>query len=289
MQSNFLEIFQEISKKNKAYWFIFSLFFVLFIGVADYITGSEISLSIFYMIPISIATLLSGRVGGSIASLFSATIWLLADLTAGSHYSNWVLPYWNAFVRLGYFMLHTWLLSYLQILIQEQRLKALVDPLTGAYNWRYFEEFANKELERERRSKKPLTIAYFDLDNFKHVNDTLGHEIGDQLLKTVTEFIQGQLRPSDIFSRLGGDEFVLLLSEAGYIEAATVLKRIKDVVISEINNKGWPVTLSIGAVTYTDLPPSINPMIKRADDLMYSVKHDGKNDLIHIQWPESLE
>ena len=286
MQGNFFEIFQEISIKNKVFWFIFSLFFALFIGVTDYITGSEISFSIFYMIPISIATLLSGRIGGSFASLFSATMWLVADLTAGSHYSYWILPYWNAFVRLGYFMLHTWLLSYLQILIQEQRLKALIDPLTGAYNWRYFEEYANKELERERRSKKPLTIAYFDLDNFKQINDTMGHEVGDQLLRTVTESIQGQLRPSDIFSRLGGDEFVLLLSETGYDEAATVLIRIKDVVISEINKKDWPVTLSIGAVTYKELPPSINPMIKRADDLMYNVKHEGKNNLKHIQCPE---
>ena len=91
-----------------------------------------------------------------------------------------------------------------------------IGSITGAANWRYFEEYAQKEIVRERRSKRPLTLAYFDLDNFKQINDSFGHDVGDDLLKMVAKIIQSQLRPSDMLSRVGGDEFAILLSETGY-------------------------------------------------------------------------
>jgi diguanylate cyclase (GGDEF)-like protein len=89
---------------------------------------------------------------------------------------------------------------------------------------------------------------------------------------------------------VGGDEFVILLSETGYEGAETVLKRIQDAVRSEMKAHGWPVTLSIGAVTYTVLPSTVGPMLKKADEIMYTVKRAGKDNFAHIQWPpESLE
>lgn len=285
MQSNLLETLQEFGAKHKVFGIILSLMLVAFIGVTDYLTGRELSFSIFYLIPVSVATLLIGRSGGIILSVSSAAIWLVADLSAHSQYSNILIPFWNATVRLGYFLIHMFLLSYLQRVIGDQRLKSLTDPLTGAANWRFFEQYAQKELEREKRNKKPLTLVYFDIDNFKKVNDSFGHDVGDELLKLVAELIQNHLRQSDLLARVGGDEFVILLSDTNFEKSSLLLDRVKSVVMGEMQSHQWPVSLSIGAVTYLSLPASLNAMIKKADALMYSIKHSGKNDIKHIVWP----
>jgi diguanylate cyclase (GGDEF)-like protein len=166
---------------------------------------------------------------------------------------------------------------------------ALRDPLTNAANWRFFEDFANREIQRDRRNKRSITIVYFDLDNFKTVNDTLGHDVGDDLLRTVSEITQSSLRPSDMLARVGGDEFALLLPSTDFSGAEAVLRRVRENVLNEMNSHGWPVTMSMGAVTFSTLPSTVGPMLKRADEVMYSVKRSGKNNLIHEQWPPVQE
>jgi len=280
-----IELFRDIGRRHKMVVFTVILLLAGFLGLTDYLIGVELSFSIFYLIPVSMVTLTLGKHWGFIVSLVSAAVWLAADLAAGSSYSHVLIPYWNATVRLGYFSLHTLLLSELIRLLDDQKQKSLIDPLTGAANWRYFEEFTNKELARLRRNKKSMTLAYIDLDNFKHINDQLGHDVGDELLKTIADIIQGHLRPSDMLSRLGGDEFAILLSEAQFSDASVVLQRLNESVLSEMKSRGWPVTLSIGAVTYSILPASITPVLKKADETMYMVKNSGKNRIEHIEWP----
>ena len=87
------------------------------------------------------------------------------------------------------------------------------DPLTGVANSRVFLELLKREIARARRYKRPLTLAYLDLDNFKSVNDILGHAMGDKVLQTVVSTVNANIRVTDVVGRLGGDEFVLLLPE----------------------------------------------------------------------------
>ncbi|OGJ92454.1 MAG: hypothetical protein A2487_00790 [Candidatus Raymondbacteria bacterium RifOxyC12_full_50_8] len=281
-----MNIVLEEPRKVKSFLAIVGgLALVAFLGITDYLTGAELSFSIFYLIPITLVTLFSNRMPGLVIACVSAGAWLGADLQAGHEYSHFLIPYWNAAVRLGYFISHTLILSSLLKTIHREKEKSLLDPLTNAANWRYFEEYSRRELERERREKKPITIAYFDLDNFKQVNDTLGHDVGDELLRTVAQLIQTALRPGDMLARVGGDEFVILLAATGYEGAQTALGRIREMVLAEMKSRGWPVSLSIGAIAFSVLPSSIGPMIKRADELMYTIKHSGKNNLKIEQWP----
>jgi len=146
-------------------------------------------------------------------SIASAITWLIADFTSGHIYSHSAIPYWNMSVRLGTFLIITFLLSTLKSALEHEKELARTDSLTGIANRRYFIELANMEINRACRYKHPFTIVHIDLDNLKAVNDRFGHSTGDTVLRLVVNTIQNNIRATDIVARLGGDEFVILLPE----------------------------------------------------------------------------
>jgi diguanylate cyclase (GGDEF)-like protein len=184
---------------------------------------------------------------------------------------------WNTLIRLGFFLVVTRLLSALRRAYDANQELARVDYVTGAVSIRFFYDLAKIEIERSARYNRPLTFVYIDMDNFKAVNDLLGHSTGDMVLRAVAENIQRQIRPSDIFSRLGGDEFALLLPETSEEEARKVISRLHGLLVNEMLKKGWMVTFSVGVVTFSQPPKSVDEMVKLADSAMYSVKTKGKN------------
>jgi diguanylate cyclase (GGDEF)-like protein len=237
-------------------------------------------------VPISLITL-QDRDSGYVIALLSAVIWLVNDLYSGTVYDHPLIPYWNAVVRLIYFLLHATLLSTLMTTFRQERRHAREDPLTAASNWRHFEETAQLELHAARQSGKPIILVYLDLDNFKDVNDTLGHALGDELLQNVVRTLRQSTRNRDVVARLGGDEFALLLLGIGRDEVQHVLQRIcrsLQGMFAEL--KAVSVTASVGAITFNEIPPTLEEMVRHADQLMYTVKNSGKNQCRHAFWPE---
>ena len=139
------------------------------------------------------------------------------------------------------------------------------------------------EYQRSLRYDRPFTLAYLDLDNFKQINDRFGHQTGDKLLKIVAQTMQKHIRQIDTAARLGGDEFALLLPETNYENGRVVLNRLQKSIMDAIAAYS-PVSLSIGALTFIDLPDTVDKTINNVDSLMYKVKKDGKNDLIHQEY-----
>jgi diguanylate cyclase (GGDEF)-like protein len=137
------------------------------------------------------------------------------------------------------------------------------------------------EAERARRASRPLTLAYFDLDNFKQLNDQFGHAVGDEALRCFVQTLQVHLRIADLLARLGGDEFALLLPETGAEGAVALLSRLQEHLAREMERKGWPVTLSVGAVTFQRPLEDVDLMIQRVDALMYAAKRKGKGRIEH--------
>jgi diguanylate cyclase (GGDEF)-like protein len=126
-------------------------------------------------------------------------------------------------------------------------------------------------------NRRPYTMVYIDLDNFKTVNDTLGHATGDLVLKSVVDTIQHQIRSRDYLARLGGDEFAILLTDLDQENAKIIIDRLQLALLERMRIKEWKVTFSIGVLTVLTLPESVDVLVSLADSLMYQVKDKGKD------------
>jgi diguanylate cyclase (GGDEF)-like protein len=249
----------------------------LLVGVVDWLTGQEISFSVFYLLPVSFAAWYAGIAPGVVAAAVSAAAWLVADLASGHRYSHMLIPYWNMSMRGLIFLLVAFLMHRVRKELQEKRELANQDFLTGVANVRYLGEMGRRELDRARRRGTPLSVAYLDLDNFKHVNDTYGHQRGDAFLVSVALSITRNLRAVDLVARAGGDEFVVLMPDTDAPAAAAVMQRLTSVLAQAVTFESYPVTFSIGLLTFLALPQSFDEAVNRADELMYAAKKAGKN------------
>jgi diguanylate cyclase (GGDEF)-like protein len=249
------------------------------IGIIDFMTGYELAFSVFYVLPISLVTWLANRWTGLLASLVSAVVWFSADMATGHFYSNSFIPIWNTLIRFAFFIIIAFLLSALRNAMQRESELARIDYLTGVVNLRFFSELVQMEIDRLERYGRPFTLAYFDLDNFKFLNDRFGHSTGDQVLSEVASCVRRYIRKTDIFARIGGDEFVLFLPETNPENARIALPKIKNELLMDMQQNNWSITFSIGVLTCNVAPGSVEELVKYADELMYEVKHHGKNGI----------
>ena len=252
---------------------------VLLVGILNHMAGPEISTTIFYLIPIVLVTWFTRRSIGFIFSILSALTWLIADLTSGTTHLNSDIPYWNGVARLGSFFILTFILSTLKNTLRQEKEYSRTDFLTGTRNRRYFIELLNMEINRARRYDHPFTVVCIDLDNFKTVNDCFGHSTGDMILRSVARTLQENIRVTDTLARLGGDEFAILLPETGRSVAETILRKVRKINLDIMRRHGWPVTLSIGVVTFARPPSTVDETLRKADRLMYAAKNSGKNSI----------
>jgi diguanylate cyclase (GGDEF)-like protein len=156
------------------------------------------------------------------------------------------------------------------------------DLLTGVRNRAYLFETLSAELDRARRYGDPLSLLFADLDHFKSMNDTHGHEAGDQALKQVASVFKRELRPQDIIGRYGGDEFVIGLLRASGHTAGQVAERLRASIEAahlQCGNGSPPITLSIGVVSTTGKSESVVGLIRKADTAMYAAKAAGRNQV----------
>jgi len=152
-----------------------------------------------------------------------------------------------------------------------EQILARVDAVTGTINRRHFLDLAGQELAVARRYHDALTLILFDIDEFKNVNDTLGHHAGDDLLKRVTAAASRHVRDADVFARYGGDEFVILLPHTHAGEASLVADRIREDVSAE------RVTISVGIAELLPRDDTLDALIHRADVALYESKRAGRN------------
>jgi len=157
---------------------------------------------------------------------------------------------------------------------------AVTDSLTGLYVRRYFMVKLQEELHRAERYNNILSIVMADLDRFKKVNDTYGHDAGDRVLKAIGKFLQQNIRDVDVIARYGGEEFVLMIPEAAKDAAHSLSERLRK-NLSEIKFEDLPpITISLGIATYPQDGTDPEDLIRKADAAMYAAKRAGRNQVV---------
>jgi len=262
-------------------WLAATLMMVL-IGWLDFVSGNELRVFPLYYAPISLLAWNAGRSGALIGAFTSALVWLVCNVMAGLQYSSTLIWIANTLVLAAAFAVVGLLIATLRAALIRERALSRTDPLTSLLNSRAFFEEGSRILALCRRKSHPIALAYMDLDGFKAVNDTQGHEAGDDLLRGVADILRASTRPSDLCARLGGDEFVLLLAEADSGEATVALERLRKLVSERFASMTVPVTCSLGAIVFKKAPKTLEEMTSAADARMYVAKAAGKNRL-HLE------
>ncbi|MBT1073797.1 diguanylate cyclase [Geobacter grbiciae] len=161
------------------------------------------------------------------------------------------------------------------------RTLSITDPLTHLHNRRHLMEMVDKEFQRSSRKGAPLSLVILDIDYFKKINDTYGHQEGDRVLTILADIVRRRLRSYDLAARYGGEEFVLLLPETPVHEALSIAERLRLEVQEHVFDgslQGLVITISLGVATYpSSRVESIDSLFRQADEALYRAKQGGRN------------
>jgi diguanylate cyclase (GGDEF)-like protein len=266
------------SKKSPLQHIILTISWVILlfmIGWLDFATPG-LSLMIFYVLVVIIVSLVLGPVDGTMSAIIGAAI---------NYAANWKDPgVINPDLKTVGFILSFFILVIIEMiviqlkkLLDREKVLSRLDFLTGSANVRFFREILDREIKRSARTGRPFSLAYIDFDDFKTLNDTLGHSAGDDILKSAIGLIKKNLRENDSIGRVGGDEFVILLVETGKEAVKSVIKRIIKNFHDEMALRNYNLTLSLGYTAFIKTPKSVDEALKAADKAMYMAKNSGKN------------
>jgi diguanylate cyclase (GGDEF)-like protein len=247
------------------------------LGMIDLATGYEYSFSVFYLLPVSIAAWYDQYKITVLTIMLSGMTWLIADIHAGHPYSNTFIPFWNAFVRLGFFSIVAFLLIHVRKNWQEMKNLAMKDQLTSLDNSRALDIEYRILRKLNFRKQSLFAVGIIDLDGFKAVNDTHGHHRGDEVLLQFSQVLKKSCRSSDIVARLGGDEFAIILLDIDETQAYLCDHHLRTSFAESGLNQKYGVDFSMGLAILSELPENLEDATKTADQLMYQSKSLGKS------------
>lgn len=256
---------------------------LILLGLLDHASGPDVAFSAVYLLPlIAVGWRLqeNRNLVVSICALASA-VWLAAEVTNQALHP--IIAIWNAASRFAIFFLIVSLLQALRASLATQQGLAERDPLTGVANQRAFEEAMRDALAESQEEQHPISLVYLDLDDFKSINDTLGHSGGNAVLCSFASALNDTTRSSDTVGRLGGDEFAVILPSAGSAAAQGIMNDLVQRLQGSLReiNVDRSITFSAGVVTFLSSPKDLDEMINASDALMYEAKRDGKAGYKH--------
>jgi diguanylate cyclase (GGDEF)-like protein len=229
-----MELLQRLINKHKMWIGPLSPIIIAFVGYLDTITGLYLEMGIFYLIPIFLSTWYLGSKAGGIMACMATLSWMIADGVGAVPYLSWNLILWNGVAHLVFFLMIVYLLTRIKRQNNQLEDLARTDALTGLNNRRAFYEAVTHEIDACQRYGWVFTLAYMDVDDFKHVNDTFGHNVGDELLRLIGDILRQHTRRVDIVARLGGDEYVILFPQTDAQVARQVVTKLRIVLLENL-------------------------------------------------------
>jgi diguanylate cyclase (GGDEF)-like protein len=233
-----------------------------------------------YLVPVGVTAWAVGRRAGFGLAIFAAAVEAVSSALSDN---GWRQHTGRLSVEVGLelvvFFGAAQVLAALRTHLELERELSRTDPVTGIPNRRAFCEVAEVELERARRRRTAVSLAFLDVDDFKRVNDTRGHAAGDLLLRVIAVTLQSSVRSTDVVARLGGDEFAVLLPEADEAACRAVFGRLLAWLGPEAAQHGFNVTFSAGVTTFPASPLTVDELLEAADRVMYGVKLGSKDGI----------
>lgn len=248
---------------------------LVLVAVADSVSGTNYSFSTFYLLVVVGVSATGRRPYLVPTALLTAATWTGVEALNRRLEEPWLPLAWNTAARFAVLYLAAVLVAAVVGAARHEREVSRTDPLTGIHNRRGLQDRALPELSRARRTQRPLSVAYLDVDGFKAVNDHSGHAAGDRLLVDVARTLERAMRHYDVVARVGGDEFVVLLPEVGGEQARSTAQRAVDALDDMCRREGWPVRVSVGVATFSEVPATVDDVLAVADGLMYDAKRSG--------------
>jgi len=258
--------------------YFFCTLLYLVVAYIDYITAYKINTLALYLLPIIFITITRGIYYGITLSAICSISQTTTDISTGfPDGGSFILVIFNTFVTLLNFTAFTLILSELVNAYKTERMNSRFDELTSIPNRRHFYEVAECELERCRRFNKPFNLLLIDVDNFKVLNDSFGHFIGDKALQTLASTLSQNIRKVDLVARLGSDEFAVMLPEISAQATHCVASKLRDMLNAAMRANQWPTTCSIGSITSSNHTLTLEQLLHEADMAMYASKRQGKD------------
>lgn len=244
---------------------------LLVLGFFRALTDAEFALASAAIIPVYLVAWAGGFRHGLAAAILAAMMWFVSGLLGTpAHAARWFLLL-NGSTRFLTYLLVVYLTARVRALLLHEAESARREPLTGLLNRHAFQEIGHGEVLRASRYHHPLAVVFVDLDRFKQLNDSHGHEAGDRALRAVGRALSGALRSTDFVARLGGDEFGIILPEIDQIGAAATGDKLAAQVAAALSEFA-PVSASIGMAWFERAGTDFEGLLKEADSVMYRIK-----------------
>jgi diguanylate cyclase (GGDEF)-like protein len=259
---------------------------LILLGVFRTLTEAKFAIASAAVVPVYVVAWTGGLGPGLAAAVLAALMWFISGLWSAPSYGvHWIVLL-NGITHFLIYLLVAYLTARVRTLLLQEAESARREPLTGLLNRRAFHEIGHGEVLRASRYHHPVAVVFIDLDRFKQLNDSRGHEAGDRALCAVGQALIRALRRTDSVARLGGDEFGIILPEIDRIGvAATGEKLAADIAIAL---SGFaPVSASIGVAWFEHVGVDFETLIREADLLMYAIKRGSQGGLKIRHFPNS--
>jgi diguanylate cyclase (GGDEF)-like protein len=266
-----------------------SIGFVIYaaLALAEFSIPPYFSLTPIYVLNVALVSWMRGRRWGLAFAALATSAQLLANVRAVVPADHVLSFYANDLSALIGYTVVAILVGSMRTMYEREQVQGRLDFLTDTLNRRGFYEALAAEVARSRRSATPVSVAYMDCDNFKVINDTIGHAAGDDALQAVAKRAKSVLRKSDSLARVGGDEFALIFPDTNAQGAADAVNKLRHELDECMGEKGLAVSFSFGLVTFASPPASPDEVLALCDSLMYEAKRSGKRAMVQREYTAS--
>lgn len=266
--------------KKSGLWLLIVFFMLLAFVVSNYY-GQYLDIYILFTFPALLAAWIFNFWSGFLVVVINLNLLLYLELI----YKVWKpisFTIIELVIRFFIMIVLVYLVDKIRRKLASIELESRKDSLTGLLNRRGLFEFGEYEIQRVARTKEPLTVVMFDIDNFKKINDTLGHVAGDAVLKSIGGVFHQHLRQMDAAARYGGDEFALILPITKAARAKQVVNRLIGLINKKLPDSPSGISVTVGCCTMTaNSQLSFKALFKATDDFMYEGKKTGKNQVLY--------